>query len=79
MAILSTIYCTHCHQTKEVTHRVSEIVTVCHECTQKYPVRNAHLAARANLPIEQRLALIEAELYDNVRKPSPFNINTPIG
>ena len=80
MAILSNIFCPICNQNKQVAHSVRHYPTICHECQKKQDndARAKHLAARAALPIEERLVLIEAQLYDNARKPH-WDMHTPIG
>lgn len=81
MAILSDIVCEVCKQTKSVCHSVSDFPTVCGECRQKQKDDELakYLAERAALPLGERLALIEAELYHLSRRPEPFDYNTPIG
>ncbi len=81
MAIISNIFCTVCKQSKQVCHSVSRYPNVCDECEkkQKEDARNQHLAERAALTVEERLALLEGDLYDLARRPKPFDMHTPIG
>lgn len=81
MAIDSTIVCMVCHKQKFVTHSASAMTPdVCGECQEIIAEneRTQHLADLAKLTVEERLARIEAALYD-MPKHSGFDWNAPIG
>ena len=76
MAVLSNITCARCGHQREVCHsHMEERPKVCYEChgTDVADARAAHLAQMAALPIEDRLALVEAWIYDHrpVHVPPP--------
>ena len=67
MAVLSTIRCHVCGQTKEVIHSAGEgVPLVCRECKGKEVAaeKYAYLEALAQLPIKERLKKIEEQIYD---------------
>lgn len=67
MAVLSQITCTGCGLTTHVSHRPGDRPPrVCHQCARKSAeeVRAEKLKALAELPIEDRIARIEAWIYD---------------
>lgn len=81
MAIIRDIFCTVCSQSKEVMCSVGSYPSICDECRerQENEARQNHLADRAAMRIEERLALVEAEMYDQAHAPKPFDLYTPIG
>lgn len=67
MAVVSQITCEQCGTTTHVGHSPANLAPkVCGPCRGKEAKskRDEHLAAMAALPIEQRIARIEAWLYD---------------
>lgn len=75
MAILSEIVCEKCHQRRMVNHSASAWPPlICDECKEKQDKseRAQHLEALAKLTIEERLAQIEAALYDMSRPRPPY-------
>jgi len=66
MALLNTITCTQCGNLKEVCHSASDYPTICSDCESlnANTIRNAHLAVMKQMPLEDRIARIEAILYD---------------
>jgi hypothetical protein len=85
MAIISTIFCQSCQQEKMVGHSASSFPdSICDECKEKQTEQRRidHLAKMKLLPIEERIALIEAWIYDYVTNP-PMSysdiMNMPIG
>lgn len=67
MAILSDIRCRSCGELKTVSHSASSMApSVCDQCLVESAqmAREKHLSDRAAKTIEQRLALIEADIYD---------------
>jgi len=75
MAILSQITCEQCGVTTHVNHSPADApLKICHACFENNAAskRDQHLAARAALPIEERLRLIEAWIYD-YRVPVPLS------
>lgn len=67
MALLSSICCIKCKQTKEVLHASYQIAPdICDDCSQKQKEDDKvfHLYKLKKLTVEQRLAAIEEQLYD---------------
>lgn len=66
MALQSQISCTRCKQTKNVVHRAGDFPNICHDCRGKEAddKRASTLTKIAALPVEERLARIEAWIYD---------------
>ena len=67
MAVLSAIKCEACGLNTHVSHAPqAERPKVCHSCANKAAAdrREADLAALAALPMEERIARIEAWIYD---------------
>lgn len=67
MAILSQITCERCRTTTHVSHSPADPApTVCEPCRGKEAAskRDQHLAQLAALPLEERIARIEAWIYD---------------
>lgn len=74
MAILRTFTCLECGRHRNETVASSDHSNTCHGCKAKLAnkARREFLAGRAGLTVEERLAWIEARIYDY--KP-PRNIN----
>lgn len=66
MAILHTITCQTCGQSKQVCCSPSDWPTECHECASAKAAqdRAVHLEGLQALTLEERLARIEAWIYD---------------
>lgn len=73
MAILRTIHCTVCGETKRESRANNDYSNICRECKRKQSnqERREFLAGRAGLTVEERLTLIEQWIYDY---KSPVNI-----
>lgn len=75
MAVVSQITCAGCGFVSHVSHSPSDAPPkVCHQCARKSAeqVRAEKLKALGELPIEERLARIEAWIYD-YRPPRSIN------
>lgn len=66
MALITNIICTVCGQPKEVCRASGDMSTVCHECAaaEAARARGVALAGLAALTVEERLARVEAWIYD---------------
>lgn len=66
MALRRIIWCTGCQQDREVWCGSGDWPTTCSECSTKalQDKRAEHLAGLLKLPLEERLAKLEAWAYD---------------
>ena len=74
MAVCSTITCSSCEKKKGVSHQSgSAPPKICSECRDKNAAeeRQRALDEVAALPIEERLRLVEAFMYDHKRLYHP--------
>lgn len=78
MAVLMTISCPICGETKQECRQNGDYTPECGDCQQKEADRKRRefLAGRAALSIEERLAIIEAGLYDSRRSTIINNYST---
>lgn len=81
MAIISTIVCDSCGERKSVTHSASDYPSVCGDCRRKEKdaAKAKHLTHLAGLTVEERLARIEENLYDEAMRPEPSRWDGRIG
>lgn len=66
MAIMKTIHCRVCGESKREPRSGSDYSNICWDCSKKEAdqKRQDFLASRAAMTVEERLALIEQWIYD---------------
>jgi hypothetical protein len=66
MAVMTTIHCTVCKETKRECRSNNDYSSVCGECSAAAAdkKRREHLASRKGLTVEERLELLEQWQYD---------------
>lgn len=75
MAYLTRITCQRCHRPQEVAVGAGRMPpTVCPTCeaSEKAEARRLALAALAGLPLDERIARIEAWIYDHGQVPHGY-------
>ena len=76
MALSTEIICSHCNRTSYETHSAAAPApTVCSACRKQEALtaREEYLNELKKLPLETRISIIEAEMYDNARSPKEYN------